>query len=377
MEPSAADLIWQEGDAIHQLIKKEIHALHEQQRILRAQGRMGLITMGIVLLCIAVHVVLFFTLGDWYLPLFITASFYLYMVYFITLLIPLGTGAIGFPVQEIRKFFAALHRSGIIPTTDRLTGILLDIFFINSRTLFYGFSVIFSADLLFAFAGYFSGDFSTITVLVILFQVLCILVFYFCVWKFEPYSIRFHRDVTAIRGKLVAGKYSQRLVSSLFGIAAVFVLFVIIATIILLPGVTVKTLLSLTGFNNLSNPVILLGILLGSQYFIVRFFHGMSSARMAEQFSETNMFHLQSAQVRQHAELSLEDGPEADFGRSADALREAAGVLLEQKMFKVDVRTIGGAFPVFIVNPDFSVILDRDVLALITGFLGRAGTAES
>jgi hypothetical protein len=139
MEQNAADLVWQEGDAIHQLIKKEIHALHEQQRILRAQGRTGLVTTGIVLLCIAVHVVLFFTLGDGYFPLFITASFYLYMVYFITLLIPIGTGAIGLPVQEIRKFFAALYRSGIIPTTDRLTGILLDIFFINSRTLFYGF----------------------------------------------------------------------------------------------------------------------------------------------------------------------------------------------------------------------------------------------
>jgi hypothetical protein len=376
MEPSAADLFWQEGDAIHQLIKKEIHALHEQQRILRAQGRTGLVTTGIVLLCIAVHVVLFFALGDWYFSLFITASFYLYMVYFITLLIPLRTGTGGLPVREIRKFFAALYRSGIIPTTDRLTGIFLDIFFINSRTLFYGFSVIFSADLLFAFTGYFSGDFSTITVLVILFQVLCILVFYFCVWKFEPYSVRFHRDVTAMRGKLVTGKYSQRLVSSLFGIAAVFVLFVIIATIILLPGVTVKTLLSLKGFNNLSNPFILLGILLASQYFIVRFFHGISSARMAEQFSEANMFRLQSAQVRQHAELSLMDEPDADSGRSTDALREAAGVLLEQKMFNVEVRTIGGAFPVFIVNPDFSVILDRDVLALITGFLGRAGTAE-
>jgi hypothetical protein len=102
----------------------------------------------------------------------------------------------------------------------------------------------------------------------------------------------------------------------------------------------------------------------------------MSSAKMAEQFSETTMFRLQSAQVRQHAELSLMDEPDADSGRPADALREAAGVLLEQKMFKVEVRTIGGAFPVFIVNPDFSVILDRDVLALITGFLGRAGTAE-
>ncbi len=51
---------------------------------------------------------------------------------------------------------------------------------------------------------------------------------------------------------------------------------------------------------------------------------------------------------------------------------ELAGALLESKIYKVEKKTLLGAFPVYIVNPDFSVILDEQVLALITGYLGNA-----
>lgn len=374
---SPADISFPESATIRQLMRDEIRALNERQRLLRAQGRTGSITIIILLLCILVNFAFFLFLKDDYLALFITASFYLYMVYFITLIIPLGAGTAQLPLHEIKKFFTTMYHSGVIPTTDRFMHIFLDIFFINSRTLFAGFLVIFSCDLLFSLIGYLYGFFSGMAVGVILFQSLSILTFYFCVWKFEPYSIQFHRDVREMKGKLVTKKYPRRVVSLMFGISALFLLFVILSTIILLPGITVKTLLTLTGLEDLGNPAILVGTLLASQYFIVRFFHGISSARMAEQFAQEKISRLQSAQGGGEEQRSPAHSPDALPPHSGDALRAAAGLFLELKIFQVELRTLGGAFPVYIVNPDFSVILDKEVLATITGFLQRAGSSET
>jgi hypothetical protein len=103
------------------------------------------------------------------------------MIYFITLLVPLGKGALRLPFDRIRQFFITLHHTGIISATDRLTRIFLDVFFINSHALFRGFLLIFSCDLIFAAIGFYQGAFSSRALIIILFQSLAILIFYFLV----------------------------------------------------------------------------------------------------------------------------------------------------------------------------------------------------
>ena len=49
---SAAGVLWQESAAIHQLIKNEIHTLKEEQRSLQTPGRIGYITIIILITCI-------------------------------------------------------------------------------------------------------------------------------------------------------------------------------------------------------------------------------------------------------------------------------------------------------------------------------------
>lgn len=161
----------------------------------------------------------------------------------------------------------------------------------------------------------------------------------------------------------------------MFGTSALLVLFVILSTIILLPGFTVKTLLTIAGLEQLGNFVILIGTLLSSQYFIVRFFHGISSEQMAARLSETKITRLQSTRIGSGVGLSLPTGSHETAGMSADDRREAAGTLLESKIYQLELRTVFGAFPVYIVNPDFSVILDEKVLDVIKGYFLKNGSS--
>lgn len=368
---SAADAVWHESTAIHDLIKNEIQTLQDQQRALRTTGSIGYITLAILLLCILVNGAFLVLLKD-YFALFIAAGFYLFMIYFITLIIPLGAGARALPFDNIRRFVSALHHTGVIPSTDRFTRIMLDVFYINSRTLFGGFLVIFSFVLFFTGIGFFKGSFSFTTVMFILFQSISILMFYGLVWKFEPYSLQYHHDMRELKGRLVTKRFPEWAVVALFGTAAVLVLFGIISTIILLPGFTVNKVLSLTGIEGLEYHLVLIGILLASQYFIVRFFHGISSRELAEQFSDAQIARLRCADTIPEGIRESRDVPGDPAAPEADMKYELAGALLESKIYKVEKKTLLGAFPVYIVNPDFSVILDEQVLALITGYLGNA-----
>jgi hypothetical protein len=180
-----------------------------------------------------------------------------------------------------------------------------------------------------------------------------------------------------LKGRFVKKRVPQWIITLLFGTAALLVLFVILSAIILLPGLTVKTLLTITGLEELSNLIILIGTLVFSQYFIVRFFHGISSEQMAARLSETKITKLQSTWIGSGVELPPATVSHRTAGMSADERREAVGTLLESKIYQMELRTIFGAFPVYIVNPDFSVILDEQVLALITGYLRNAGSSST
>jgi len=373
----AADAVWQEGAVFRQLVQDEIQNIRSQRQPLLAQGMTGYGTILILVSCILGNLFLLLSLPD-YIGIFIAASLYLHMVYFITLLLPIGGGRFCFPIGRIYPFFSTLYHTGIIPAADRFTRILLDAFFINSRTLFSGFLCIFSLTLLYTGMGYYKGIFSRTTAFIILFQVFVILLFYFLVWRFEPGTTRFWEDVSGMKGTLAGKRYPAWLIAFLFGTAALFVLLVILSTIILLPGVTVMAFLSLSGLEDLGNLFLLIGLVAASQYFIVRFFHGISSNRMAARFSESRILLLQAASG-QRIPVTAETGSRDGAGPfpSGDALRSAAGALLESRIYRLELRTIWGAFPVYLVNLDFSVIFDEQVIAMITGYLTEAGSYDA
>ena len=362
-----------EGAAIHHLIKSEIATLREEQQSLKNQGRTGTITTTLLFFSVIVNITVFLLI-PMYISLFITASFYLYMIYFITLLIPIGGGTARFFPEKTRAFFRTLYRTGIITTSDRLARIFMDAFFINSRALCSGFVIVFSLDVVYALAGFIDGMFDSHALFVILFQAVAILIFYFLLWRLEPGSTRFQQEIREIRGAFTGRWYPSWVITLLFGTAALLVLLIIVTTIILLPGMTVQTFLSLSGLMHFENFFFFTGVLLVSQYIIVRFFHGIASADMAVRFADARISSLRSVE-REENLAGVKGGSESEShdDLSEKEMRDATSALLESRIYRLDLKTLWGAFPVYLINLDFSIVFDEQVMNAITGYLKGAG----
>src|SRR5208337_4288006 len=113
-----------------------------------------------------------------------------------------------------------------------------------------------------------------------------IAVFYLLVWKMEPFSSRFAKNVEKMKTRLSKDYIPPWVISVLFMIGFFLIVILFLTTIILLPGITVTTFLSESGLEALGHLVLLIALLAVSQYFIIRYFHGISSRLMAERLFE-------------------------------------------------------------------------------------------
>jgi hypothetical protein len=143
----------------------------------------------------------------------------------------------------------------------------------------------------------------------------------------------------------------------LIGFLIAMVLF--LTTIILLPGITLKAFLDQSKLTQLGNLFGLIAILGVSQYFIIRYIHGTTSRTMAER-----LFSFK--------ENVLQDLLKT-FGSGDNSLEKRAETttrLLETKIYTIKRNTLSGFFPVFVVDLDFSVILDSTTRTAIRGYIG-------
>ena len=339
--------------SLHKTLWAEIHKERERHRRLYASGTPGKVTLVILGAAILVNI-LFFLDNPMYPLLFISASFFLFMFYFITLLIPHNLWHASLPQTEISRYLAGLHETGIIISTKRFTRVFLNAFFINCRPLFYGFALIFSIDIVLVIDMAANGILTPSHTGIILFQSAAIILFYFLVWKLEPYTIEFFSDVSGMKEHLIKKKIPEPVVSFLFLLGAALALIGIVSTIILLPGVTVNNILSVSEFKELGHLFIAIGVVLVTLYFIMRYIHGITSRDLLTRFTEDKTECL----FRQIEITGRTGRPTAAAAHTDEtglsALCRAAELLLESQIYQVDKKTLFGTFPVYIVNPDFS-----------------------
>ncbi len=343
----------QEFHTLHQLIRREIESERERQRMLRAKGARGVMTLTVLTASILINLSLFLT-ADKHPALFIIASFFLFMVYFITLFIPMDKQYRSFKGFEITSMLAKLRELGIIRGTDRFSRVFINAFFVNCRTLFYGFALLFSLDIIFAIIKYQDGTFNMQTTGIVIFQSAAIIIFYYLIWKWEPYSPEFFHEVTSVKQRLVTRRLPLQVVTYLMWLLGALALVAAFSTIILLPGITLQNVLSDEDIQEMSNLFLNIIILVISQYFVLRYIHGITSLSMATRFSERKAQYL-SEQIE-------ESGDSGTPGSTRpipppDTLCEKTAALLESKIYQVEERTIWGTFPVYIINPDFSAVL--------------------
>jgi hypothetical protein len=344
---------------LSQVISDELSAVRKNRAGLMTEQGHSRIHISILLLCIGINAIYSLLRRD-YLYLFIAASFYLNMYYFITLLIPQNFNKnAGLPKADISRFRSWLKDIGLTSGTARFTKLFINSLFINSRTLSLGISLIFTIDILFAIRAYYTMELPIRTTIIVISQCVIIIVFYLLVWKVEPFSMKYVKSVEQVKRRLIHEKLPPRIIAIMFLIGFLIALVLFLTTIILLPGITLQAFLDESQLTKLGNLVALLALLAISQYFIIRYIHGSTSRTMAERLFD----------YKENVLLDLKNTV-GSGNANPENRAETTTRLLETKIYAIKRNTLNGFFPVFVVDLDFSVILDSTTRTAIRGYIG-------
>ena len=169
MNPLSADAILPESPPavpIGQVIRDELSAVRKSRAALMTrQGPWGL-HVAVLSLCVLVNGILYLYHPD-YFGLFIAASFYLNMYYFITLILPTSLEPARMPAADLPRVRAWFKEIGITSGTTQFSRLFINTLFMNSRALTLGICLIFSLDIAFALVHFTRGLPFRITAIVI------------------------------------------------------------------------------------------------------------------------------------------------------------------------------------------------------------------
>jgi hypothetical protein len=331
---------------IEKVISEELSAVRKSRAGLMTDQGHPRIHIGIILVCIGINLMYFFYRTD-YMVLFIAASFYVNMYYFIIVLVIQNVQKSSGTKTDLSQFRNRLNEIGLKSGTTRFTKLFTNTIFMNSRTLSLGICLIFAIDILYTMWAYFFMGLPVRPATIVISQCAIIIVFYLLVWKVKLFSL----------------KYVKRTVLFLFGFLFAAILF--FTTIIILPGITLSTFLAQSRLSELGDLFVLLAVLAISQYFIVRSIHGSTSRTMADDFFD----------YKEHLLLNLQDMVRSG-NNSEENRAETTTRLLETKIYTIKRNTISGFFPVFVVDLDFSVMLDSTTETAIMHYIDDTPAPE-
>lgn len=341
------------------VIAGELAAAERECRTFQEQKESRNLQRIVIVFCFLTNIVLFILRPD-YIVLFIAASFYLNMFYFLTLLVPTSPGAVSLQKPEITRFHTWLWESGIRSGTRQFTRIFVNAFFMNCRTLTFPLGLLFSIDIVFTLIVWYAGLVPGNTALFVIAQSLIIITFYGLIWKVEPFTEGFARNLDRFKSRL-SRDLPPAFISLLFLTGFLAVVFLFLTSIILLPGITLNTFLTESGLKELAHLISLLAILAVSQYFIVRTLHGQRSRAMAARLIDYRLLLLKSL-ARDISEARSDTG-------DIESRYEMTSRLLESRIYRIARNSLAGAFPVYVVDPDFSVMMDTTTLTAIKGYI--------
>lgn len=344
---------------LREIIRNELAAVQQNRAgLMTPRGHTGIHHL-ILLVCIFINVIFSLVRPD-YFGLFIAASFYLNMYYFISLLIPTNFSGTSLPAADLSRFHAWLREIGFTSGTTRFTRLFINSLFMNSRALSLGIGLIFSIDIVFALI-HFTRGLPLSTTLIVIGQCAVIVTFYLLVWKVEPFSTTYIKKVETVKRTLRRQRLPPRLVAAMFIFGFLLAIFLFLTTIIYLPGVTLSAFLNESQLTELGHLFALLAVIAFSQYFIIRYIHGITSRTMADRLFD---FKEQSLQELLDREESNPTPAEAEQNPL-----EVSAQLLESKIFIIKRNSLAGIFPVFVVDLDFSVMMDSTTLTAIRGYI--------
>jgi hypothetical protein len=348
------------GVPLRKIIRDELSAVQEKRAELMTQNGHQGIHIIILFACVFTNVIFSLSRSD-YFGLFIAASFYVNMYYFITLLIPTNFEKTNPPAADLSRFHTWLKEIGIKSGITQFTRLFINALFMNSRALSLGIGLIFSIDIVFTLIHYSQG-LPLYTTGIVITQCVIIVIFYMLVWKMEPFSTTYVKKVERVKSSLHRKNLPPQLITAMFIFGFLLAIFLFLTTIIFLPGVTLNAFLNQSELTELGHLFSLLAILAFSQYFIIRYIHGITSRTMADRLFDFKENSLK--ELLDNENTSLFGILDPDENRL-----ETSSLLLESKIFIVKRNSLAGFFPVFVMDLDFSVMMDSTTLTAIRGYI--------
>jgi len=308
------------------------------------------------------NVLLWLVLSE-YAIYWITASFFLYVVYPFLFLVPSSAATqsddngVTRPSERVGENDIAEHRWAI-------ARIFWNSFFINSQPLAPAFVPVYTLNILFALA---RG--TDLTGWLVLFQSAAILVFYIAIAVFKPYTGQFQDSVLGLQSSVVSR--IRRRIEPLWkvilpvGLAAGAVAIVLIAAM-LLPGFTLGVIwnseATVRGLGFL--PVL---FVLASQVVLVRVVQGAASRRLVRQLRERKIGILEQdvlGLLEAHRSRVAKGVPGA-LDRFAQDFAGIRAAFISSRVYRMQVQDLAGILPIHVVVPDLDLILNRETIQVL------------
>jgi hypothetical protein len=204
-------------------------------------------------------------------------------------------------------------------------------------------------------------------ILIITGQSVVIIIYYLSIYYLKPYSHRFLERIRLVRRRFHRKSYMIFVLVAATGILGLL-LTVTALLAFLFPGITVWEILNegkITPVKNFTELVLVFLV----QYVIVRFMHGLFSRRLMLRINRTIAGYITTevlpALQKDRAGLDSGSGPDS----ICEDYREIATRLIEARMYAIRSASIFGHFPVYYIQPDLTMILDKETLGTLRGHM--------
>jgi hypothetical protein len=332
-----------------------------------SQIRARPVDTGILAAALAGTILFSFTFRN-YPILWVASSLFIMMFYPLTFVLPaLVTLTTARSETTIREYMRTLRGIGIIHHRDSFLLIVWNAFFINSQPLAIPIILLCISDLVTAVILMLFEVHPLRIILIIIAQSVVIIIFYLSIYYLKPYSHGFLERVRSMRRHFHQRGYKVFLLVAATGIFGV-ILSVSALLTLLFPGITVWEVMNEGKITPVKNFSELVFIFL-AQYVIVRYMHGIASRKLILRINRSISEYVTTAVLPALEKGVSGQGVGDDPTDTCEDYRGIATCLIEAKMYKIHSASIFGHFPVYFIQPDLTMILDKETLNTLRGHM--------
>jgi len=324
----------------------------------------GLVPLLIAVDVVAANLLLWLVLPGYPLH-WITASFFLYVVYPFLLLLPSrGTGDGREGGFSFGRFAGGAGWQDLAGHRWTIAGVFWNAFFVNSQPLAPAFFAVFGLDIVFALVSG-SGPLRWLVV----FQSAAIMVYYLAIVVFRPHSGRFLDSLVGIQDDVTRRLRFRvepvwKVILPIGVVAGVVAVVLVVAMV--MPGFTLGVIWR-SEPNVAGAGLVAVLFVLAGQVILVRYAQGTASRRLARKMGRRRCEVLARHVLGplRACRDGLEDDRAGSIDRFTNDFARLRAVFVHSRVYRTQRQEIGGLLPVYVVVPDLDLVLNPETLRIL------------